>query len=171
MREMMKFAASSPALLLVLLFSSISFADIAAPMKPLVQLNITNNGQPYLGEVNVTYLCLETQNESAGRIALLCQNGSCNNGISYSYADWFGPGSSCFYSKGRFIVEAEGTTTTTDEVSLEQEGDYYFEFDVGTGRLTASEKNPKPPEPNPCCPSAALAGLVLACAFAGGIRS
>lgn len=163
----------------IILFSLLAllplvFADLAAPMPPQINFNLTKNGQPYLGDANVTYICSVAKNQTnmndsdLADISLRCLPGSCTNQLAYDYMgrSWYYPGSPCFYSKGKFRVEADGKTLTTQELSLERAGLYEFKFDIATGVLNASEKNPPPGReeyPNPCYCSTLfiLLGLVF----------
>jgi hypothetical protein len=144
---------------------SISFAAVP-PRKPFVMLNITNNGQVYSGEANATYVCLKPSysgNANITNVSFFCQNGSCVNygQNEHLYASWFEYGG-CFYSKGKFIIEAGGKNLGTEEVSLERGGTYNFVFDIETRKLAASPDNPPPGrEPKSCALSAILLGLIF----------
>lgn len=131
------------------------FANAPPPMPPQLHLNLTQGGQPYAGEANVTYVC--SQNSSD--VSLICLNGTCTNAQAYDYPrTWYYPGDPCFYSKGRLRVQAAGKSLVTGEISLERAGEYVFGLDLASGNLTASASNPQPgPEEQPgCCPSVLL---------------
>jgi|GEM_PF-4612515 len=162
------------AILSLLLLMAVAFADSPPPMQPSVHISLVRNGQPYAGEANLTYLCSLAENHTItnfsdtkpGNIAINCSQGLCATG---EWFEWYTFSNPCFYSTGRFMVQAENRTFTSQEISLEKGGYYVFTFDIATGTLNASEENPPPsPPPSPLCPSLAMLGFVAIVALARG---
>jgi hypothetical protein len=160
------------ALCSLLLIMAVAFADAPPPMLPSVHISLVNNGQPYAGEANLTYLCSLAENRTIvnssvrepGDMAINCSKGLCAAGEWY---EWYAYSNPCFYSTGRFMVRAENRTLTSQEISLEEGGYYKFTFDIATGALNASEENPHPnPPASPLCPSLAMLGFVAIVALA-----
>src|SRR4030042_5342999 len=102
------------------------FADVGPGPDPIdVAVNVVENGAPYTGAVEMTYLCSDAEvrtTEPKGSVdpydmVMECEAGECVRGAYYK----FNP---CYASKGRFELKVGSNTVTSPEVSLESAGTY-----------------------------------------------
>ncbi|GEM_PF-1513090 len=148
-------------LALVFLMFGLAHADVGpSPNAPEIGIHILENGEEYMGDVEMTYVCstepppdVEPDDELFGiYMPLECDAGLCTN----TY--WFYKLNDCFYSEGVFEMNANGENVTSREVDLTQAGMYEYSFDVGTGEFEVVSEEPRPDTGAYCC----LPGLMLA---------
>ncbi|MEM4366830.1 MAG: hypothetical protein QW035_01720 [Candidatus Anstonellales archaeon] len=142
------------ALLLVLVLLAPAFADIRpGPQKPEIEMKLVKNGQPYKGEVKVTYLCSEQEGRGSDSpvapydVELSCSEGKCTN------EEWYYKFNPCYYSKGSFLIETPDGPLTTKEMDFTKGQKYSLEIDVENNSVL--EKN------GVCAGFALLAALAL----------
>lgn|SRR3989338_5534690 len=133
------------ALIVAMFLMPLVFADVGPGPDPVsVVVKVVDNGAPYTGTVEMTYLCsaatartTEPKNSvDPYDMKMTCEAGECVRGTYYKFND-------CFYSNGRFELKADGKTLTSEEVSLETPGSYEFDMNVETGALTAAPDKPQ----------------------------
>jgi len=158
-------------ILILCILASVIFADVGPGPEPVViKLNLLENGKPYIGDANATYLCsLATERGSPkgsvkpGDIEMECFEGKCNT------AGWYYKFNPCFHSKGNFSVTAKGKTVVSPEISVEDKTYYNFNFDLDTNQITETDGNgeivnPPGPDPEPvpsCLPGVALVAIAF----------
>ncbi|MEM4166228.1 MAG: hypothetical protein QW255_02605 [Candidatus Bilamarchaeaceae archaeon] len=91
---------------LFLLFFSLLFADIGpSPEKPRIKITFIKNGDPYIGDVSLVYICAEEGGSESSAIGTRQVQFSCNKGVCEN-EEWFYKFNPCYYpKKGFFIVK------------------------------------------------------------------
>lgn len=152
---------------LVLALFGMAYADVGpSPAAPSITLRVLENGEPYTGYVEVTYICseelppdVEPDDDLFGiYMPLECEDGVCTN------YDWYYKLNDCFYSSGVFEMKNGGETKSSIEVDLTSPGDYEFSFDVETDVFLTLKHEPKQ-QINICCGSFLMLVLLPLAAF------
>ena len=145
---------------ILLCFSSLIFADIGpAPSGPEIHVNLTEDGQPVSGSIQMWFVCSEAPFDDGGPLAdrvikLACSQSVCRNDV------WFYKLNPCFFGDGSFVYSINGGGNKTSQEFSFLDGHRYdvgVEAGVGTGSITKTEK----PESLCWLPFALLAVAVL----------
>lgn len=114
------------------------FADVGpGPASPTLSIVLYQNGERFAGDANATYLCslAKTRGPPSGAVApgdmpLNCSGGVCVIG------NWYYKFNPCFASAGMVQVTTANGTSVSREFTMATGGNYGFDMDVDTGRVT-----------------------------------